>query len=472
MSAKAFLASQRISLLLSQVRGAFDAQSPLSAIAWFNQLRRLGLSLPLGIVHDVGLILSVPRAQRRIGQELALLPAHRGVLDGYRTLLHKLTEIDAIEQIGSLRPSDKLIAVLIYKLLSTLAQSLPSHQTATIELPTDGLPSLDQSLSSVEQQQETQRHLAFLHELEQQSSGLLLRAELLNAQAVRLLATYDGSASVLSRIADDRVDLLELLTMFEADDLRDTVRFSLDLLPSVLEAQHVSGAQSHPTGGYAGLLSRGSLDALLPSELASDEELFYARFAQSELLYLGRERQVEAPHPLHYILVDCSPSMRGLRQVFARGLALSLSQKLLRARLPVMIRFFDGRLHEAIRADQAPRRVLPYLLGFRSTRGRSYSRVFRDLHKELLSVCANRKTRVTLYLITHAECHIPVSTVTALRKLAMIQAVFVRPSSEVRLDYLSQLTRYQVISDEALHSEAARKKQALEILSRVADTAS
>lgn len=472
MSANAFLASQRISLSLSQVRGALDAQSSLSAIAWCNQLRRLGLSLPLGLVHDLGLILSVPRSQRRIGQELTLLPAHRSVLDGYRTLLGALAEVDALDQIASLRPSDKLIAVLVYKLLATLGPSLPSYQAATIELPPDGLPSIEESLSSVEQQQETQRHLAFLHELQQQSSVLLLRAELLNAQAVRLLAMYDGSASVLSRIADDRIDLLELLTMFESDELRDTVRFSLDLLPSVLEAQHISGAQSYPTGGYAGLISRGSLDALLPSELASDEELFYARFAQSELLYLGRERQVEAPHPLHYILVDCSPSMRGLRQVFARGLALSLSQKLLRARLPVMIRFFDGRLHEAIRADLAPRRVLPYLLGFRSTRGRSYARVFRDLHRELQSICANRKTRVTLYLVTHAECHIPVATVTALRKLALIHAVFVRPSSDVRLDYLSQLTRYQVISDEALHSEAARKKQALEILSRVADTAS
>ena len=117
-------------------------------------------------------------------------------------------------------------------------------------------------------------------------------------------------------------------------------------------------------------------------------------------------------------------------------------------------------------------KVLPYVLGFRSTRGRNYSRVFRDLHKELLTLCANRKTRVTLYLITHAECHIPVPTVTALRKLALIQAVFVRPSSELHLDYLSQLTKYQVISDEALHSEAVRKKQALDILSRVADTAS
>ena len=98
MSAKAFLASQRISLSLSQVRGTTDAQSTAAAIEWFNQLRRLGLSLPLGLVHDIGRIVSVPRAQLRIGQDLALLPAHRGVLERHQTLLEELAEIERLDR--------------------------------------------------------------------------------------------------------------------------------------------------------------------------------------------------------------------------------------------------------------------------------------------------------------------------------------------------------------------------------------
>ena len=80
---------------------------------------------------------------------------------------------------------------------------------------------------------------------------------------------------------------------------------------------------------------------------------------------------------------------------------------------------------------------------------------------------ARQKTRVTLYLVTHAECHIPIELVTALRRLAVLHAVFVRPSSSLHLDYLPLLQRYHVISDEALRTESVRKKQALAILQQV-----
>jgi hypothetical protein len=150
--------------------------------------------------------------------------------------------------------------------------------------------------------------------------------------------------------------------------------------------------------------------------------------------------------------------MRGLRQVFARGLALSLCQRMIQAHLPVQLRFFDGRLHDAVRADLSPQRILPYLLGFRSTRGRNYGRVFRDLRREVQALCKRNKTRVTLYLITHAECHIPIETVAALRQLAVCNAVFVRPSAGLQLDYLPLLHRYHVVSDEALRAESDRKE--------------
>lgn len=468
MSVRAFIAKQLLSLSLSQVRSAAD--STTQAVMWHNQLHRLGLSLPLVVVHDLGLLLSTSASHLRFGQETPPLPAFREVAEKYRSLLQTLAAIEPIEQIAALRPNDKLIAVLLYKLLGSLAPLLPSFDATSAELPSEGFDATSLLLSPLDRNRETQRQVAFLRELLNSSVALTIRAELLDAQAVRLLSLHDGSTGLLSQASDNRIDLLELLAMFEADDLRDTVRFSLDLLPSVLEAQHVSGAQSYPTGGYAGLLHRGSLDALLPSELASDDELFYARFAQSELLYLGRERQVEAPHPLSYILVDCSPSMRGLRQVFARGLALSLCQRMIHAHVPVQLRFFDGRLHDAVRADLSPQRILPYILGFRSTRGRNYGRVFRDLRREVQALCKSNKTRVTIYLITHAECHIPLETVAALRQLAVCNAIFVRPSAGLHLDYLPLLHRYHVVSDEALRAEPDRKKQALDIISHVAET--
>ncbi len=462
MSLRAFVVRQHLSLRLSQVHAGAGTTS--RAIAWHNLLCRLGVALPLCLVHDLGLLLAVPVAQLRLGTDAPLPGPLREVTDEYRLLLRRLTGIESIAEVAALHPSDELVAVLLGKIMRPLLSQLPSLDSVTADLPSEPA---HPSVTPAELVRELAKPAAVLHELCKLAVPVTLRLELLDAQAVRLLHVHEGSASLLARASEDRADLLELESLFDADELRDTVRFSLDLLPSVLEAQHVSGAQSYPTGGYAGLLSRGSLDALLPSELASDDDLFHTRFALNELLYLGRERQVEAPHPLSYILVDCSPSMRGLRQVFARGLALSLCQRLLRSKQPVLVRFFDSRLHDAVRADRSPKRLLPFLLGFRSSRGRNYRRVFRDLCRELSSLGADKRSRVSLYLVTHAECHIPKEMVTELARHAHLTAVFMRPSSELRLDYLPLLHRYHVISDEALRSEAGRKQKALAILQTV-----
>ncbi|HNN49709.1 MAG TPA: hypothetical protein PKO07_01710 [Pseudomonadota bacterium] len=464
MSLRAFVVRQKLSLRLSQLHRGDESLTP--AITWHNLLCRLGVPLPLGLVHDFGLLLSTPASQLRVGLDVPPPPALRETTERYRTLLKTLLAVPSVVDIAANRPSDEVCAVLLAKLLRPLVPDLHSLELATTELSPKALA--ESALPSpAEQTHELARLARVCTDLVAKSVPLLLRCELLDAQAVRLLHLSEGSTQLLSRASDDRVDLLELESLFDADDLRDTVRFSLDLLPSVLEAQHVSGAQSYPTGGYAGLLHRGGIDALLPSELASDDDLFYTRFALSELLYLGRERQVEAPHPLSYVLVDCSPSMRGLRQVFARGFALSLVQRLLRSKQPVQVRFFDGRLHDALRADRSPRRILPYLLGFRSNRGRNYKRVFSDLVRELSTMTAGNKARVTLFLVTHGECHIQSELVAEVARRARIHAVFVRPSSDLRLDYLAKLHRYHVISDDALHSEATRKQQSLAILQGV-----
>jgi hypothetical protein len=74
--------------------------------------------------------------------------------------------------------------------------------------------------------------------------------------------------------------------------------------------------------------------------------------------------------------------MRGKRQVFARGLALTLVKKLGLEGDEVWLRFFDSRLHEVVKA-RAGGFPVPYLLSFRSERGRNYGKVFRQLLLEL-----------------------------------------------------------------------------------------
>ena len=118
-------------------------------------------------------------------------------------------------------------------------------------------------------------------------------------------------------------------------------------------------------------------------------------------------KQREDERRLQYILVDCSASMRGQRQVFARGLALALIKKLTLEGDEIWVRFFDSRLHETDQDRRARARCpVPYLLSFRSERGRNYGKVFRQLLVEVTRLRREQKRRVVLYIITHGQCHI------------------------------------------------------------------
>ncbi len=182
-----------------------------------------------------------------------------------------------------------------------------------------------------------------------------------------------------------------------------------------------------------------------------------------ELYYYGHEKQREQQRRLQYILVDSSPSMRGVRQVFARGLALTLAKKLTLSGDEVWVRFFDSRLHDTQRVSQSDF-AAPYLLCFRSDRGRNYGKVFRQLLVELQRLKREEKRQVVVYMITHGQCHLPVDLVEQLGKEAFLYGIFILPSSDVSLEYLGQLQRYQIVDGDALASRKGRRDRALDIL--------
>jgi hypothetical protein len=150
--------------------------------------------------------------------------------------------------------------------------------------------------------------------------------------------------------------------------------------------------------------------------------------------------------------------------VFARGLALTLAKKLSLAGDEVWVRFFDSRLYEVVKISRTGSFSIPYLLSFRSERGRHYAKVFRQLLLDLTRLRREARRRVVLYVITHGQCHIPVDLVTALRNLAFLYGIIILPSSEVSLDYLPLFDRHQIVSGEALASREGRKEKAIDIL--------
>src|SRR4029077_16431618 len=131
-----------------------------------------------------------------------------------------------------------------------------------------------------------------------------------------------------------------------------------------------------------GVGRKGSIDSMVLTELAWEEEELTRRMADGELLFYTREQAPREARRLHHVLIDASASMRGEREVFARGLAIALGKKLLLAGEEVWMRFFDSRLYDVQRA-RAPQLPAAWLLGFKGERGRNPARVFAQLATEV-----------------------------------------------------------------------------------------
>lgn len=149
--------------------------------------------------------------------------------------------------------------------------------------------------------------------------------------------------------------------------------------------------------------------------------------------------------------------------MFARGLALTMAKKLTLQGDEVWLRFFDSRLYDIQRVT-AGDVAAPYLLCFRSERGRNYAKVFRQLAIELRRQRSAERREIVLYIITHGQCHIPVELVQQLRAEAYLYGIFILPSSTMKLDYLDLLHRSQIVDASTLASRKGRRDRALEIV--------
>jgi len=360
------------------------------------------------------------------------------------------------------RGNSQLVAVILSRLLRVPLETWPRRRQwrQTADLPLD--PAIYRAPLPRGQVAQTTTDLAT--SLQSHLAGnrlyILTAAEQVDLDTLRLLSLFeDGPEGGTS------LDLADLLTIFSSPEAHNVVNFSMDLLPSVLEAVRQSGAQTSSLDGYATIERRGSIDSVMLSELAYDEDLFERKLIDNELLYYGHEKEHTEQRTLHYIMVDSSASMRGQREVFARGLALTLSKKLLIQGGRVWIRFFDSRAY-TIRDLTLPggQSAIAHLLSFRSERGRNYSRVFAQIAGELRTLRRKQRRDVFLYLITHGQCHIDRSLARQLAQSAQVYGVFMLPSASLHLDYLDELAGYQIVEQQTFATRRASVDRALEIV--------
>ena len=97
------------------------------ASAWSNSLARMGVHLPLFVIHDIGVMLSMSRgtggyALRPREAQLARLSVPAGAkpqLDQYRKLLENIAASEVTERLAGLRLRDEMVAVLLSRILGS-----------------------------------------------------------------------------------------------------------------------------------------------------------------------------------------------------------------------------------------------------------------------------------------------------------------------------------------------------------------
>lgn len=442
------------------------------AAHWHNLLDGLGLGLPFFLVHDLGLLLTQPLSQitmlrRDKSLKIALDRAnlkHDPVLDrllqGYGELLINLARSELCQKASTSGLADELLAAVIAKIVEPVASGIVRkghNRKLPLTVPTyDGLePGHYVNTSVVDEVK------GILATIVDARTRIRVSLEEIDLDTLKLLEMFKGESGLGG---DGAADLLDLYRALASPAAHDIANFSLDLLPSILETKKSSSVQTFSVDGYASVETRGNLDSILPSELAYDDDLFDRRYADHELFYYGREKQDTQRERLHYILVDASASMRGLRTVFARGLALALAKKMTLRGETVWLRFFDSRLYERQELSASKMRI-PYLLCFRSERGRNTTRVFQELERELQRLMRESPKEVVVTFITHGRCQVDARLVEVLRNRATLSGVFVTTQSdEIHLDWLDKLHSHHVVAPDVLGDKSARKDRALKIL--------
>jgi len=455
-------------LALSAVRPGAPTVA-LRALRWFRDLEKLGVNLPFSIVHDIGMLFAVAPEHYAIGLRtdpdttLRKAPGGQAVCDAYAALIRELAECEAARRAATLRMSDDMISVVLSKLLGSIATRIGRKADYETSLASDAalFDGIDGELIGLFQSRDRTYELHALATLGRFRLYVLTIADALDLDTLQLLGVLgaEGGSGIGLQV--------DLLAAMASPAAHDVVNFSLEILPSVLETKTRPGASTRAGFGCGGLGTRGSIDNLVLTELAWDADDFARRIIDNEALYYTKETEREPAGRRHVLLIDASASMRGERQVFARGIALATAKKLVLEGEDVSIRFFDSRLYEP-QSSRGGNLPTPYVLSFKGERGRNPGRVFSELATALEIEMIRDHREVVLHVFTHAALYIPRELVQLLTKTAKLGIVFILPSGgTLDLDYLDLLDSHWVVDHETLNSQGARADKARDILGKI-----
>jgi WD40 repeat protein len=330
-----FIRSQRQSF--RQVRTGNG--NPARSLAWLKPALAREFPPPLGLVHDLGRVLTRPAA------ELPDLPAPEesaGKNPGkeYEALLAELSRSGLREEIAELRLSDRELGTLLDHCLAGLAceprPAAPADQPAAriIRL-------LEATLTGNEPEKaaatgSTSKTSPFLPP--DQIERLRRRLLKLNRGSIRLLLDLAAAENPVSAGAELFSRLPEESLPPKLGELYCEI---LARTPKTAFADH-RGSQTAAAGGYQGLTHKGDLDSLSLSEHLYPEALLRHRILNREALYYGREAERPRRRRLNLVLLQAGLETRGTARELGRALALCVMQQLVNQPGELRFAFCDG----------------------------------------------------------------------------------------------------------------------------------
>ena len=235
------------------------------------------------------------------------------------------------------------------------------------------------------QQQQLQNEQQ-LEKLMKQVNDKALSKAIEDAEAVRnLQKIVGGNSAGTGSILNFEGEIHEVLRLARNTEIKKILEF-LSGMPR-LGSFTKKKTTRFPRGELYGYEEGSDLERIVSSELALPEELFYVKFAESQLL-LYQKRIKEVLGPI-YLLLDKSGSMDGEKILWAKAVALALYSRARRENRDFYIRFFDNIPYPLIKVSKNAKskdvvKMIEYIGKIRGGGG-------TDISRSIISACEDIK---------------------------------------------------------------------------------
>ena len=304
--------------------------NPETSLRWLRSNLKSKNPPPLGLVHDLGLILTAGKSN--------FLTLNRND-SPYHHFLLELRSAPIIEKLKELKLNDHEIGRLIAQLLEGVEfrDSCPAPEDRPLVqscrlLEAALLKNRPRTKSADKNQRQKDGDSPFLSPKDQDR----VKRHLYNLTKSKIRFLKDLYATPNKSLnSDDLAEMIPLDSLPPA--LTDLYSQILTITPKLTFNDH-RGSQTYSCGGYHGLTHKGALDSLALSEYLYPKTLLQDRILNREALYYGRDGEAEKRRRMILIITQSGLEMSGTANHLARAVTLATV---------TLLRNLDGDLRQS-----------------------------------------------------------------------------------------------------------------------------